>query len=234
MPRPQLGGARPGRSVARRPLGQNGESMSRSRSNKRRPGRRESRPDIAPRGGRPIDPHRQPSAARGVVCVVALLMVVSLVGFVLKPDPAVKAGPMYVTLALTTGAALLMLVMALNASFLPFISRRTDGQRAPRHVGDGHHRHRDRTADARSGRPPVRDAPRPRRHRVHLHHHTEGPIDPGPCGPVCAAAAQPRGPRRSACSGGRSGAPGPGSRALSYLRGCGSPSLSPFRPLISP
>jgi hypothetical protein len=54
---------------------------------------------------------------------VALLMVVSLVGFVLKPDPAVKAGPMYVTLALTTGAALLMLIMALNASFLPFMSR---------------------------------------------------------------------------------------------------------------
>jgi len=42
---------------------------------------------------------------------------------VLKPDPAVKAGPMYVTLALTTGAALLMLFLALNASFLPFMSR---------------------------------------------------------------------------------------------------------------
>jgi hypothetical protein len=58
----------------------------------------------------------------GVVFIVALMMVVSLVGFVLKPDPAVKAGPMYVTLALTTGAALLMLFLALNASFLPFMS----------------------------------------------------------------------------------------------------------------
>jgi hypothetical protein len=58
-----------------------------------------------------------------VVFVVALLMVTSLVGFVLKPDPAVRAGPMYVTLALTTGAAVLMLVLALNASFLPFMSR---------------------------------------------------------------------------------------------------------------
>jgi hypothetical protein len=58
-----------------------------------------------------------------VVFIVAVMMVVSLVGFVLKPDPAVKAGPMYVTLALTTGAALLMLVLALNMSFLPFMSR---------------------------------------------------------------------------------------------------------------
>jgi hypothetical protein len=62
-----------------------------------------------------------------VVFIVALLMVVSLVEFVLKPDPAVRAGPMYVTLTLTTGAALLMLIMALNASFLPFMSR----ERAP-------------------------------------------------------------------------------------------------------
>ena len=59
----------------------------------------------------------------GVVGIVALLMVISLVGFVVKPDPAVKAGPMYVTLTLTTGAALLMLFVALNASFLPFMSR---------------------------------------------------------------------------------------------------------------
>ena len=58
-----------------------------------------------------------------VVFIVALLMVFSLVGFVLKPDPAVKAGPMYVTLTLTTGAALLMLILALNASFLPSMSR---------------------------------------------------------------------------------------------------------------
>jgi len=59
----------------------------------------------------------------GVVGIVALLMVISLVGFVVKPDPAVKAGPMYVTLTLTTVAALLMLFVALNASFLPFMSR---------------------------------------------------------------------------------------------------------------
>ena len=59
----------------------------------------------------------------GVVIVVALLMVVSLVGFVRAPDPALKAGPMYVTLALTTGAALLMVFAALDASFLPFLSR---------------------------------------------------------------------------------------------------------------
>jgi len=59
----------------------------------------------------------------GVDFVVALMMVFSLVSFVLEPDPAVKAGPMYVTLVLTTGAALLMFFLALNASFLPFISR---------------------------------------------------------------------------------------------------------------
>jgi hypothetical protein len=59
----------------------------------------------------------------GVVFVVAVLMVISLVGFALKPNPAVKAGPMYVTLILTTGAALLMLFVALDASFLPFMSR---------------------------------------------------------------------------------------------------------------
>jgi len=58
-----------------------------------------------------------------VVLVVALSMIVSFVEFVLKPDPAVRAGPMYVTLTLTTGAALLMLVMALNESFLPIMSR---------------------------------------------------------------------------------------------------------------
>jgi hypothetical protein len=59
-----------------------------------------------------------------VVFVAALMMVVSLAEFMLKPDPAVKAGPMYVTLALTTGAALLMFIMALNASFLPIITRK--------------------------------------------------------------------------------------------------------------
>jgi hypothetical protein len=99
------------------------ESMSRSRSNKRQPAGQgrgwESRPTT---GARSI---RSGSLLLlvGVVFIVALLMVVSLVGFVVKPDPAVKAGPMYVTLTLTTGAALLMLAMAVNASFLPFVSR---------------------------------------------------------------------------------------------------------------
>lgn len=59
----------------------------------------------------------------GVDVVVALTMVVSLAGFVLAPDPAVKAGAMYVTLGLITGASLLMAFMALNASFLPFLTR---------------------------------------------------------------------------------------------------------------
>jgi hypothetical protein len=55
---------------------------------------------------------------------VALLMLVSLFDFILKPNPAVRAGPMYVTLALTTGASLLMLLVALNATYLPVMSRR--------------------------------------------------------------------------------------------------------------
>ena len=55
--------------------------------------------------------------------IVALMMVVSFAGFIINPDSAVKAGPMYVTFALTTGAAMLMFVLALNASFFPFISR---------------------------------------------------------------------------------------------------------------
>ena len=60
----------------------------------------------------------------GVVGVVALLMLVSLLDFVLKPDPAVKAGPMYVTLILTTAASLLMFFLALNATYLPVLPRR--------------------------------------------------------------------------------------------------------------
>jgi hypothetical protein len=58
-----------------------------------------------------------------VVFLVAVMMVGSFIVFVVRPDPSVKAGPMYVTLTLTTGAALLMLFLSLNASFLPFISR---------------------------------------------------------------------------------------------------------------
>jgi len=59
-----------------------------------------------------------------VVGIVALMMTLSLVGSVVKPDPAVRAGPLYVTLALITGASLLMLVLSLNATFLPLMSRR--------------------------------------------------------------------------------------------------------------
>jgi len=59
--------------------------------------------------------------------VVAASLVASLLGFVLKPDPAVRMGPMLVALGFTTGSALLMLVLALNASFLPRIPR----QRVP-------------------------------------------------------------------------------------------------------
>jgi hypothetical protein len=95
-----------------------------SRSN---PGRRQ-RTGQAP--SRPSDPKPGVPAIRrvsllmlvGVVFVVAMLMVVSLARFVLEPDPAVKAGPMYATLGLTTGAALLMSLAALNASFLPIMS----------------------------------------------------------------------------------------------------------------
>ena len=98
--------------------------MSRSSSNKRQPagqGRRETSP---PETGARLIRSGSLLVLVGVVFVVALMMVVSLVGFVLEPDPAVKAGPMYVTLALTTGAALLMLFLALNASFLPIMSPR--------------------------------------------------------------------------------------------------------------
>ena len=97
--------------------------MSRSMSNKRQPSGRGSGRTSRPAPGARSIHNVSLLLLVGVVFIVALMMVVSLVGFVLKPDPAVKAGPMYVTLALTTGAALLMLVLALNASFLPFISR---------------------------------------------------------------------------------------------------------------
>ena len=54
--------------------------------------------------------------------VVAVLMVFTAARFVVSPDPAIKAGPMYVVLALTTGAALLIFLMALNASFVPLMT----------------------------------------------------------------------------------------------------------------
>ena len=97
--------------------------MSRSRSNNRQPaGQGPGRTSRPTTGARSIRTGTLLLLV-GVVFIVALMMVVSLVGFVLEPDPAVKAGPMYVTLTLTTGAALLMLLMALNASFLPLMSR---------------------------------------------------------------------------------------------------------------
>ena len=55
--------------------------------------------------------------------VIATSMVVTFFSFLFVPDPDVKAGPMYVTLALTTGAALLMFFLGLNATFMPFLSR---------------------------------------------------------------------------------------------------------------
>jgi len=97
--------------------------MSRSRSNKPQPAGQGPGRTSRPQTGAPSIRTVSLLLLVGVVFIVALMMVVSLVGFVLKPDPAVKAGPMYVTLTLTTGAALLMLFAALNASFLPFMSR---------------------------------------------------------------------------------------------------------------
>jgi hypothetical protein len=54
--------------------------------------------------------------------VVAVMMVLESARFIVHPDPAVKAGPMYVFLALTTGSAVLMFVLALNASFVPLMT----------------------------------------------------------------------------------------------------------------
>jgi len=54
--------------------------------------------------------------------IVAVMMVYTSAQFIVDPDPTVEAGPMYVVLALTTGAALLMFFMALNASFLPLVT----------------------------------------------------------------------------------------------------------------
>ena len=52
-----------------------------------------------------------------VVVVVAATMVGSAVRFVLAPDPAVKAGPMYVVLAMLTVASLLMALLAVNTTY---------------------------------------------------------------------------------------------------------------------
>jgi hypothetical protein len=96
--------------------------MSRSRSNKQQPGQGPGRTSPPTSSARSIRTGTL-LALVAVDLIVALMMVVSSVGFVLDPDPAVKAGPMYVTLAFTTGAALLMFAMALNASFFPFLTR---------------------------------------------------------------------------------------------------------------
>ena len=97
--------------------------MSRSSSNKRQPAGQGPGRTPPPTAGAKSIRSITLLLLLGVVFIVAVMMVLSLVGFVFRPDPAVKAGPMYVTLALTTGAALLMFIVALNASFLPFMSR---------------------------------------------------------------------------------------------------------------
>jgi hypothetical protein len=97
--------------------------MSRSTSNKRQPAGQGPGKASRPKTGSPFIRNLSLLLLVGVVFLMALLMVVSLVGFVFEPDPAVQAGPMYVTLILTTGAMLLMVFIALNASFLPFMSR---------------------------------------------------------------------------------------------------------------
>ena len=97
--------------------------MSRSSSNERQPAGQG-------RGQTPVPGRGTGSIRTGtlavlvcVVLIVALLMIAELARFVLHPDPAVKAGPMYVILTLATIAAMLMLILTLNASFLPFMSR---------------------------------------------------------------------------------------------------------------
>ena len=106
-----------------RAFGQNGETMSRDTSSKRQ--------SAGPGSGRTAPPPRRENGSIRagtllllviVVVATALLSVVSAAQFVAHPAAGVRAGPMYVTLALTTGAAMLMAVMALNASFLPIMS----------------------------------------------------------------------------------------------------------------
>ena len=91
-------------------------------SNNRQPGGRDTQP--APRPGAAPRTMRRASLFLLVLVdfIVAAAMVVESALFVSSPDPAVKAGPMYVVLALTTGCALLMFVLALNASFVPLMT----------------------------------------------------------------------------------------------------------------
>ena len=104
-------------------LVQNADEMSPSTKSRRQPAGQDPGRTARPKTGARSMRTGSLLMLVGVDLIVAVLMVVSFVEFVLKPDPAVKAGPMYVTLTLTTGAALLMFAMALNASFLPFVSR---------------------------------------------------------------------------------------------------------------
>lgn len=97
--------------------------MSGGTSNKRQRGGRGSGPAAPSRAGAGSIRTGSLLLLVCVVVIMTLLIVISSVQFVVHPDPAVRAGPMYVTLALITGAAMLMLVMALNASFLPVFSR---------------------------------------------------------------------------------------------------------------
>ena len=59
-----------------------------------------------------------------VVVVVAATMIGSAVRFVLAPDPAVKAGPMYIVLAFMTVSSLMMALLAVNATYYPMLRRR--------------------------------------------------------------------------------------------------------------
>ena len=97
--------------------------MSRSSSNKRQPAGQGRGRTPAPGMGTGSIRTATLAVLVGVVLIVALLMVAELARFALHPDPAVKAGPMYVVLTLATVAAMLMLVLTLNASFLPLMSR---------------------------------------------------------------------------------------------------------------
>lgn len=97
--------------------------MSRSSSNKRQPAGQGRGRTPAPGKGSGSIRTGTLAVLVCVVLIVALLMVAELVRFALHPDPAVKAGPMYVILTLATIAAMLMLVLTLNASFLPLMSR---------------------------------------------------------------------------------------------------------------
>ena len=53
----------------------------------------------------------------------ALILLARTLVFVLDPDPAVKAGAMYVTLALCTMSGVLMAVMAVNIAIFRFMTR---------------------------------------------------------------------------------------------------------------